>query len=547
MSISFPRSISANIAVLDQSENTRGVVSDPSSRGTFNIFTTCISILILCAWTSIHVNITKDMFRKKVAYALLTIFAPEVTLTVAIVEFISVWREVQKCNALLQRPSALSTLTAHSKCCDCMCGLLQPLCRMWQWFTSPAVRLYRSVMGWLRSKGVIIQEQDDPQSQRERWTLLEGFYAWMKGFVVVWEHNDEEVVTLERLTRVDKGDLIDSAPTYAPEIHDKSKVDQLSKIITLIQAIWFVLQCCARAAEDLPLSILELGTLGYVGVTGVLYCIWMFKPKDIRTPTRIRGRCSKPPPEYSPNRADKPPSNDSVNRVRPEGGLTEADPENAERTLPLLDRESIQNHLRRATHRPLQTSAGDSPDLESSGPWSQPVGNRNHAKKSLMHRLLFMSETVGPIFWLYLWDTSAQSPSEGDMAMGFKSDKDIGKLASTVYVVVCASFGAWHCIAWNSYFPSGIERLLWRITSLLSALPGIILWVVWKINTHSFLSKKWTTKRVGEGASMMLMLIWMCLYLCARGFLILEMFLSLRRMPDGVFETINWTNLIPHI
>ncbi|EMD31967.1 hypothetical protein CERSUDRAFT_25736, partial [Gelatoporia subvermispora B] len=113
-------------------------------------------------------------------------------------------------------------------------------------------------------------------------TLTEGFYARMGGFDIgLRDGHRETVVTLERIIELEDKRQIARSTTFTFQINDKSKADTFSKLITLTQVMWFVLQCCARTAQHLPLSILEVGTLGYVAITVILYLVWFYKPKDV--------------------------------------------------------------------------------------------------------------------------------------------------------------------------------------------------------------------------------------------------------------------------
>jgi hypothetical protein len=56
---------------------------EPRGRGTFNILSTCLTTMILCVWTAIHLNIpdhhgdTLQKFLRKPGWLLLALLAPE--------------------------------------------------------------------------------------------------------------------------------------------------------------------------------------------------------------------------------------------------------------------------------------------------------------------------------------------------------------------------------------------------------------------------------------------------------------------------------------
>jgi len=48
-------------------------------------------------------------------------------------------------------------------------------------------------------------------------------------------------------------------------------------------------------------------------------------------------------------------------------------------------------------------------------------------------------------------------------------------LASVVVLAIAVIFGSVHCIAWLSIFPSRVEQLLWRVSSItILGYPGIL-------------------------------------------------------------------------
>lgn len=71
------------------------------------------------------------------------------------------------------------------------------------------------------------------------------------------------------------------------EILDKSKADRLSKTMSCLQAAWFCLQIAARAAQHLPVSLLELTTLAHAFCMFVAYILWWDKPFEVQEPVII--------------------------------------------------------------------------------------------------------------------------------------------------------------------------------------------------------------------------------------------------------------------
>jgi hypothetical protein len=57
--------------------------AEPRGRGTFNILSSCLTTMLLCVWTSVHLNIpdqngwTRQNFLRKPGWLLLAVLAPE--------------------------------------------------------------------------------------------------------------------------------------------------------------------------------------------------------------------------------------------------------------------------------------------------------------------------------------------------------------------------------------------------------------------------------------------------------------------------------------
>ncbi|KDR73307.1 hypothetical protein GALMADRAFT_251919 [Galerina marginata CBS 339.88] len=67
------------------------------------------------------------------------------------------------------------------------------------------------------------------------------------------------------------------------EIQDRSKGDGLSKALVILQTTWFITQCIARKAQGLLISELELVTLAFAALNGLMCFFWWNKPLDIQT------------------------------------------------------------------------------------------------------------------------------------------------------------------------------------------------------------------------------------------------------------------------
>lgn len=73
------------------------------------------------------------------------------------------------------------------------------------------------------------------------------------------------------------------------DIKDKSKEDWLAKTLVCAQAGWMVVQIIGRVFNGLPVTLLEVNTLGHVLCALVIYLLWWYKTRMVREPTKIEG------------------------------------------------------------------------------------------------------------------------------------------------------------------------------------------------------------------------------------------------------------------
>jgi hypothetical protein len=112
----------------------------------------------------------------------------------------------------------------------------------------------------------------------------------MGGLAVQCTSDPEGVPTYVKpgqLVNALKSGSLDWPTIHDADIDDRSKADWIVKCIALMQIIWFVAQILGRAIQKLPVTTLELFTLGIVVCTIIAYAAWWDKPFDIRTPTVI--------------------------------------------------------------------------------------------------------------------------------------------------------------------------------------------------------------------------------------------------------------------
>lgn len=174
-----------------------------------------------------------------------------------------------------------------------------------------------------------VSERLEGDVSRKPWTLTHGFYAVMGRFttdttaqeIVRQHHLPESRIRLdikrfysllenrnsqdqryrhtsrsqppgtqpddERPAPLSQTDLTRALDISKEEILDKSNASGLAKSLVCLQSTWFCIQCLARLAQHLPLSLLEMNTAVHVVAALTVYLFWWQKPLDIEQPTAL--------------------------------------------------------------------------------------------------------------------------------------------------------------------------------------------------------------------------------------------------------------------
>ena len=273
--------------------------SDPSNgRGTWTILSTCIITLILCVYTSLHLNVpahkssASNSFLMKAKYVLLGLLAPE------LIAF-NAWRQRTVASSLvarLRKDRGGKQRTAFFR--RLFKGLEILPRKLPQWIKALPRRLTGKLETNKQKNGLPFIVKKDPWADI---TLVHGFYIMMGGYAFdvskdtkprVWPHKVDRltpspIAMLGCLVSQDK-DLREVLPFLSEEeIWDKSKANSLAKAIVCIQAVWFCIQCVARLGQGMPIALLELNTFAHAICALLVYIFWWDKPLDVHEPTVI--------------------------------------------------------------------------------------------------------------------------------------------------------------------------------------------------------------------------------------------------------------------
>jgi hypothetical protein len=112
--------------------------------------------------------------------------------------------------------------------------------------------------------------------------------AVMNGFEVVKEDDANKIcLNYENFETELEGYEVDFSVIPKDVIMDKSKGDVIAKVLVVLQTSWFAIQCVARG---LPVTELELTTLGHTAYVSVVYFFWWNKPLGVVYPLTLQAK-----------------------------------------------------------------------------------------------------------------------------------------------------------------------------------------------------------------------------------------------------------------
>lgn len=233
-------------------------VSAPNIRGTLEIIWTCLATIIACTYTVLHLNVPeqrdgRDMdkgwrgdlkwwwkgIQSSAMWTAITVLAPEVYTITAFEDF-------NNAKVILKRLSSLPNAFPDPK--------------------PTLVHAHHINMGGF---AIRIATQPSPKDAGPQ------------------QRPDSSLIALQGSSVIDLlKDRSWTKPTLPSkaEILDKSKSDVLAKAIVTVQVLYFCASCVTRAARHLPLSLFELGTVGFAACSLVTYGFLFQKPRSVNTP-----------------------------------------------------------------------------------------------------------------------------------------------------------------------------------------------------------------------------------------------------------------------
>ena len=331
------------------------------------------------------------------------------------------------------------------------------------------------------------------------WTLEHGFYANLGGIMLDAPDYQTFPINASQLCYLVENKYVDfSQETTAriqKDIHDKDKNNGFTRLITILQVGWFVLQFIGRVAQGLAVTTSELTTIAFVACTLPTFQCWRKKPADVQT-----------------------------------AGIF------------LIPNISLDMILRRAGESNLDRAYRKTPlDFADDPPLIVPV------YYPILWRL-GMGKDRGKKFVDHL---------SNDRITPLKCDREDWSrwmqwsiMIEQIFRLWVVAYGAVHLAAWNFFFPTNAERIIWLVSS--SAIAFLSLGYVVGASTVaqskllSWLKVPDETHTSASIHSVILYLGGTSIYILARLLLIAESLAGLRALPATTYNSVIWQNF-PHI
>ncbi|TFK24805.1 hypothetical protein FA15DRAFT_704241 [Coprinopsis marcescibilis] len=453
--------------------------SDGDRRSIPSIFWTCLVTIFTCTWISVHPNIAGykaswwSRFWNRVELMLWGIIAPELLVLYA----------------------------------------------------------YRQ---WLGARMITKELKEKAQGDGlavDHWTNVHGHFLQMGGFIFqdelgthylnIWSEIIDaffkESWTKECCRRRRKALL--SLPLTAEEISDRSKGDIIAKTFVVIQTSWFIIHFIVRAALKLDITELEIITLGYAVLNGVMYFLWWDKPLDVECPIIVHVSC--PGPSTGPTRSD------SLNKA----------PSVEVAVVELESRTEYDTHT---------TSIPSASPSKISILWLNFVTLVLNASivRGFFCRVLDIAESR----------KSRRIESTATSVPTFYAYSTTPRMENVVQVVaalLASVFGAIHCIAWFFQFQNTVDCQLWRVSSLYITIAPFLVLLPRLCNLANANLTSSFAGTVMEGFSYITLnlayYLLLPLYVPARIILLVLAMKQLTYLTPDARRTVEWLNLVPHV
>jgi hypothetical protein len=346
------------------------------------------------------------------------------------------------------------------------------------------------------------------------------------------------------------------------DIKDKNKADGLAKLLVCVQAGWMIVQVISRAASGLPSTLLEVHVVAHVVCALIMYVLWWHKPRQVESPTTLKGEELWPLVVYmylaSQISGKLPMGTFAKSRVATPELVMLAYFEDGETVDETHPGRNGRFGLRPATEHSSQEREPSSP-IPDNEIKSEQI--RLAAEAVMLYPALrsrFTRIPRGPA----RQDHAYSIPYTAELIQSHCHDwPNNGLLRRTQSLVMgmvlwgaSMAYGAIHVAAWNYFFPSQLEQLFWHMSSIWVTFCAAF-WLVTNLLAHIFplIDRVWVAYNerrlnwMGTGVITLLCILCGVTYIASRGYIVVEAFISIRKVPKEVYQTPIWSQVFPHL
>lgn len=552
--------------------------SEPDGRGTWSIISSCVVTLVLCVYTAIHTSVPPasenpaQRRKNKAAWVCAGIFAPEYVVWTAWCQ----WCEARHLTREVERIRLAMGVSDKD-----------PATTTIPWEERRSAR--RLLSSWtLRHSFFVVmggyQFHPDTIIHRPPWQRGSRGYEFYESD----ESLVKAVVTVPGFIALLEAGHAENLPVLSlQDLQDRSKADDLAKILSCVQGLWLIIQLAGRLASSVVITELEVNTLAHVLCAVAMYMFWMQKPLQVTQPVWVEPNGIEP--WLLAHAGLSSTSRNLLSRC-----ASDLEQETSTHLHPRLDFD-CPVCLQTAERRPVfGLRLPDASSLSAVQLLQQcPKGRFNiDFVTENSPNLRVLQEDFKPARNIVL----CLGPSELESFLRFwqlgQRDDLIAKMGDPpplkrasemvkgsytlshvpllVMMAISACYGGLHASLWQHHFPTSTERWLWRISSLIVAGNGVFaamayptLWigsrtggnVVITVMGYFVQLVNWTVPNdvEDEEQSSPTGQIFVAAFSCSlvvfavcRVFLFVEAFTSLRSQPDSAYQSPVWTQWLPH-
>lgn len=339
----------------------------------------------------------------------------------------------------------------------------------------------------------------------------------MGGFILSERGRPIELQDQSDLIANIKKGIIDPPSITEEDIEDRSKGDSISKTLIIFQTTWFIVQCIARWSIRLPVTELEVATLGFAILNGITYGLWWRKPQNVGRPVFLEIK--------KPRGRSREIHNDKV----------EAHPE----SIPAQDNRAVDDE-KTASELAVKHAADSRKEGWLLRTLRQDIDAHPHFTPWKLLRLVpprLFQALLRPLTKVL---EPEYVPSHLRVSMFYSAGTThTPNVMAVTLPVIGIVFGSVHLIpSWFLDFPSRQEMWLWRVSAIIITVEPFLGFVAYVPFARLDLVARIFAQAMVAGLP---------LYVFSRIILLIISLTSLRLLPPAAFQTIEWTSFIPHV